>query len=179
MHICTLIWKTGFQSNLIMEVFVFILPQMVHGTVCEAGKIQPCGIKSKSQFSPLHLFLQPQISSAYLSFSWISSLAYLSGSRAVLIADTQDPKFVNRFLLLSTWEGLSDISAIQTVWTQWETKTCLICKFPPHPLLFPLFGPQREKENQLKEHVTERDSEPFSAEVNGELLYENDSVNIA
>lgn len=51
--------------------------------------------------------------------------------------------------------------------------------FPHHPLLFPFSGPQREKENQLKEHVTERDSEPFSAEVNGELLYEKDSVNIA
>lgn len=62
---------------------------------------------------------------------------------------------------------------------RWEKKTCLICKFPPHPFLFFFSSPQREKENQLKEHITERDSEPFSAEVNGELLYENDSVNIA
>lgn len=89
--------------------------------------------------------------------------------------------------MLSTWDGLSHISAIHsgaavtfnTDEEEKEEETCLICKFPPRPPLFSFVGPHREYQNQLKAHITERDSEPFSAWVNGELLYENDSVNIA
>lgn len=89
--------------------------------------------------------------------------------------------------MLSTWDGLSDISAthsggavaLNTDEEEKRKKRASSASFPLRSSLFSFVGPHREYQNQLKAHITERDSEPFSAWVNGELLYENDSVNIA